>query len=694
MGRHNGRARKAGERVGATLAAKNKKTAPKTQAEIGANFKHTTDAGLGRNMQSVLDRNDLDELMAMADLADRDFTAERGQCIVISTGVVDPLAEARREEERAAAEARNAHRLALPRRPAWTPDMSAEQLDLQERTAFLSWRRALAHMEEEEKLLLTPFEKNLEVWRQLWRVLERSDIVVQVVDARDPLLYRSEDLEAMARELHASKSSLLLLNKADLLPPHVRTAWADYFDKAGVEYAFWSAYAVIQEQQALRSEAAALGVEPAVLKKLQALQAAEAAEAAAAYAARREAAAGAGPGPGSSGSGAAAAAAGAAVPKDPVKEDPRIKILDVDELLDLFEAKCCAAVAAAGADDPRAGDTDRKHMVGLVGYPNVGKSSTINALFGAKKTAVAPTPGKTKHFQTLHVSPDCVLCDCPGLVMPKFAKSRADMVAAGVVPIDRLTDIRQPVDVVARRCGRDQLARVYGIKLPPALKHLPPSSPPTAEQLLRAYAVLRGWTAGSGLPDETRAGRQILRDYTNGKLVYCLLPPGITPIGWVPGEAEAPNAVALAAAAAADASSEAAERAEAEAAAAAAGVAGSGQGSGQGEEGTGQEEGEGEDEGPSTSAAGGGGEKVGRAALAAAAVMAGDDLDAADLDLLEGLAAESAKEKSKRPDYKFNKKAPRTKGDRGQQRAEWQGGFDGAGLVHGKKGGLVRVGGY
>ena len=29
--------------------------------------------------------------------------------------------------------------------------------------------------------MLTPFEKNLEVWRQLWRVLERSDIVVQVL---------------------------------------------------------------------------------------------------------------------------------------------------------------------------------------------------------------------------------------------------------------------------------------------------------------------------------------------------------------------------------------------------------------------------------------------------------------------------------------------------------------------------------
>ena len=35
-------------------------------------------------------------------------------------------------------------------------------------------------MEEDERLTLMPFEKNLDVWRQLWRVLERSHIVVQV----------------------------------------------------------------------------------------------------------------------------------------------------------------------------------------------------------------------------------------------------------------------------------------------------------------------------------------------------------------------------------------------------------------------------------------------------------------------------------------------------------------------------------
>ena len=42
-----------------------------------------------------------------------------------------------------------------------------------------------------------------------------------------------------------------------------------------------------------------------------------------------------------------------------------------------------------------------KVEIGLVGYPNVGKSSVINAVFGKKKVAVASLPGKTKHFQTL-----------------------------------------------------------------------------------------------------------------------------------------------------------------------------------------------------------------------------------------------------------------------------------------------------
>ena len=69
-----------------------------------------------------------------ADLADRDFTAERGQAVVIiSSGAVDPIEQERNEKERREAEERHRHRLKLPRRPSWTSDMTGEELDLQVR---------------------------------------------------------------------------------------------------------------------------------------------------------------------------------------------------------------------------------------------------------------------------------------------------------------------------------------------------------------------------------------------------------------------------------------------------------------------------------------------------------------------------------------------------------------------------------
>ena len=49
--------------------------------------------------------------------------------------------------------------------------------------------------------------------------------------------------------------------------------------------------------------------------------------------------------------------------------------------------------------------------------------------------------------------------------------------------------------------------------------------PPTSAELLRAIALARGWVVGNGLPDEARAGRLLLKDYTSGKLTHCEQPP-------------------------------------------------------------------------------------------------------------------------------------------------------------------------
>lgn len=111
-----------------------------------------------------------------ASLANRDFSAEKAcDAVIIGPTLVEnggtgagggPTLSA---EERDAAEAAAADALKLPRRPKWSPEMSAAELDARERAAFVSWRRALAAIEASGTIPLTPFEKNLDVWRQLWR---------------------------------------------------------------------------------------------------------------------------------------------------------------------------------------------------------------------------------------------------------------------------------------------------------------------------------------------------------------------------------------------------------------------------------------------------------------------------------------------------------------------------------------------
>jgi large subunit GTPase 1 len=170
---------------------------------------------------------------------------------------------------------------------------------------------------------------------------------------------------------------------------------------------------------------------------------------------------------------------------------------------------------------------DRKLSVGLVGYPNVGKSSTINALLGAKKVSVSSTPGKTKHFQTLHLSEKVILCDCPGLVFPNFATTKADLVCNGVLPIDQLREFTGPASLVTQRIPQAFLEAIYGIQIRMKALEEGGTGVPTAQELLTSYARHRGFmTQGQGQPDQSRAARYILKDYVNGKLLYCEPPPG------------------------------------------------------------------------------------------------------------------------------------------------------------------------
>ena len=503
------------DRLGKGKGADRKKTSAtagvaRTDANGDTYFTNKPKEASWVKMRSVTEQAALDEFLSTAELAGTDFTAEKTNNVkIIHTDQNNPyLLSAREERSALRKHAKNKSRLTVPRRPKWDDSTTPHQLDVQERQSLLEWRRGLAELQENDDLLMTPFERNIEVWRQLWRVIERSDLVVQIVDARNPLLFRCEDLERYVKDVDSNKRNLLLINKSDMLTDDMREQWAAYFDEKGINYRFFSAYLAKELNEARQeSENPSVG---------QVDHAGEADQPSKAMAGRLQ-------------------KANLEEEQDEREEDSseageesddgesstssyndRTRILTVDELESLF-------LEHSPMQDP---NTIRRTTIGLVGYPNVGKSSTINALIGAKKVSVSSTPGKTKHFQTIHLSDSVVLCDCPGLVFPNFATTKAELVCNGVLPIDSLRESMGPVGLVTQRIPQDFLEAVYGIKISIRPLEEGGTGVPTASELLRAYAKARGFaTTGQGQPDESRAARYVLKDYVNGKLLFCQPPP-------------------------------------------------------------------------------------------------------------------------------------------------------------------------
>jgi large subunit GTPase 1 len=545
--RDGGRAPKQGKLGGSLTKSKRRGEAPsagqtayeahESTAGEHMNYARTTDINRADGAGSVLERNELDEFFHLAALANRDFTTARGReraAVVAGVGgardggaTTETSMEDAEARAKARGEAETLHKgaLSVPRRPAWTHEMGAVEVDENERRGFLEWRRALAAVEEDSRCSLTPFEKNLEIWRQLWRVCERSDVVVQVVDARDPLFYRCEDLEAYVKELNPGKATMLLLNKADLLSKELRRAWAEYFNAKGISFLFWSAKAAYEEIEAeqIAAKAAQTAKELEETNRRLTLHAGDeidddAMELAAELSAKAEAA-------------REAADAHAEtlhqMQFDSADAADPAHIWSRAELLDILQKRAEAAVEAMGSTRvKRKGPQANRVVVGMVGYPNVGKSSTVNAIVASKKTGVSATPGKTKHFQTLELGDDLLLADCPGLVFPTFSTSKAHLVCNGVIPVDRLTDVTKPIEIIAERIPRSTIEHVYNLTLPLPALHEDQGRNATAREFLRAYCAARGYTVQGNRPDEVRAGRAVLKDYISGKLLYCVAPDG------------------------------------------------------------------------------------------------------------------------------------------------------------------------
>ena len=359
----------------------------------------------------------------------------------------------------------------FPRRQDWSEDWSKERLERSENKYFREFVDNIMERAEDEESgeEYSYFELNLETWRQLWRVIEMSDVLLMILDVRyatatfPPSLYHHIVTEKQ-------KHFILVLNKCDLVQPELSVAWKKYFQEKypKLHVVFFTSFPSYNSMIMRRH-----GIK---MKRLRAN-----------FRMARE---------------------GALQIQEICQQ---LTQTDLSRWRDKING-----VGHEDEDDTETVEDQRYITLGTIGHPNVGKSSLINSLLGKKQVSVSRTPGHTKHFQTIFISKNVRLSDCPGLVFPSKVPKPLQ-VLMGSFPISQ---VREPYSVVNFLAQRIDLPRILKLQM-------------SADQKIwSSFLICNGWaefrrffTSRTSRPDSFRAANEIMRMALEGKLCLSLQPP-------------------------------------------------------------------------------------------------------------------------------------------------------------------------
>ncbi|MCB1954801.1 MAG: ribosome biogenesis GTPase YlqF [Rhodocyclaceae bacterium] len=193
---------------------------------------------------------------------------------------------------------------------------------------------------------------------------------------------------------------------------------------------------------------------------------------------------------------------------------------------------------------PHRSDGTKPLRMMIMGIPNVGKSTLMNALLKRKVAKVGDEPAVTKQQQTLELGGHRRLTDTPGLMWPKIEHDLDGFMLAASHAIGRNAVIDEEVAAVL---GDILLARYPE----PVLARYRLDSVPDGVGLVEAIGERRGCRLKGGALDLEKAARILLTDYRSGALGRISLEsPGSrqTMLAQAAAQADAPDADASAAA--------------------------------------------------------------------------------------------------------------------------------------------------
>ncbi|RHY67442.1 hypothetical protein DYB30_002803 [Aphanomyces astaci] len=259
------------------------------------------------------------------------------------------------------------------------------------------------------------------IWGELYKVLDCSDVVIQVLDARNVPGTRSEHIERHLRSNAAHKHLVYVINKCDLVPNWVTKKWVQILSKTTPTLAFHASL------------------------------------------------------------------------NSPFGKGALINLLR--QFAKLHQEK-------------------KQISVGIIGYPNVGKSSVINALRKKRVCKVAPIPGETKVWQYITLMRRIFLIDCPGVVYDGVNDGEVETVLKGVVRAEKLPQPAEFIQPILDRVKKEHVIKVYGIPDWTDDNHF-----------LDQLAIKSGKLLPKGEADHNNVAVQVINDFIRGKLPWFIAPP-------------------------------------------------------------------------------------------------------------------------------------------------------------------------